>query len=116
MYKVTASTSAGCKGEGFVRVRVYKGPDIYVPTAFTPNNDRKNDKFTPVPVGIKQLNYFRVFNRWGQLMFSTTTLNDGWDGKYAGRDQSSGVFIWMVQGITKDDHVINKKGTVAMIR
>jgi gliding motility-associated-like protein len=116
VYKVTASTVAGCKGEGFITIRVYKGPDIYVPTAFTPNNDGLNDKFFPFPVGIKKINYFKVYNRWGQLMFSTTRLYDGWDGKAGGIAQGTGVYVWMAQGITKDDKVITKKGTVTLIR
>lgn len=115
-YQVITSTIAGCKGQGFVTVRVYKGPDIYVPTGFTPNNDGKNDKFTPFPVGIKSYKYFRVFNRWGQMIFSTTTLNDGWDGKLGGRDQPSGVYVWMIEGVSKDDRIITKKGTVSLIR
>jgi gliding motility-associated-like protein len=115
-YQVIASTIAGCKGEGYVTVRVYKGPDIYVATGFTPNGDGKNDKFTPFPVGIKSYKYFRVFNRWGQLIFSTTKLHDGWDGKLGGRDQPSGVYVWMIEGMTKDDRPITKKGTVTLIR
>jgi hypothetical protein len=67
-------------------------------------------------VGIKKINYFRVYNRWGQLMFSTTRLYDGWDGKAGGIAQSTGVYVWMAQGITKDDKVITKKGTVTLIR
>ena len=115
-YRVISSTIAGCKGEGYVTVRVYKGPDIYMPTGFTPNGDGKNDKFTPFPVGIKSYKYFRVFNRWGQLIFSTTKLHDGWDGKLGGRDQSGGVYVWMIEGLTKDDRAITKKGTVTLIR
>lgn len=115
-YKVITSTIAGCKGEGFVTIRVYKGPDIYVPTGFTPNGDGRNDRFTPFPVGIKSYHYFRVFNRWGQLVFSTTALHDGWDGKLGGRDQPAGTYVWMVQGVTKDDKVITKKGTITLIR
>ncbi|MBK6384693.1 MAG: gliding motility-associated C-terminal domain-containing protein [Chitinophagaceae bacterium] len=115
-YRVITSTIAGCKGEGYVTVRVYKGPDIYVPTGFTPNGDGKNDKFTPFPVGIKSYKYFRVFNRWGQLIFSTTKLHDGWDGKLGGREQPSGAYVWMIEGVTKDDRIITKKGTVALIR
>jgi gliding motility-associated-like protein len=115
-YRVTATTTAGCRGEGFVTVRVYLGPDIYVPTAFTPNDDGKNDLFVPIPVGIKQLNYFRVFNRQGQLLFSTTELQKGWDGKLAGVEQGSGVFVWMVQGITNNGKIVSKKGTVTLIR
>ncbi|MEI9807624.1 MAG: gliding motility-associated C-terminal domain-containing protein [Bacteroidota bacterium] len=57
---------------------------MYVPNAFTPNYDGRNDEFIPFPVGMKQLNYFRVFNRWGQLLFTTNTLNKGWDGRFTG--------------------------------
>ena len=115
-YQVITSTIAGCRGEGYVKVRVYKGPDIYVPTGFSPNNDGKNDKFTPFPVGMKSYNYFRVFNRWGQMVFSTTKLNDGWDGRLGGQEQPSGVYVWMIEGLTKDNRVITKKGTVMLIR
>jgi gliding motility-associated-like protein len=116
IYKVTATTSAGCQGEGFVKIQVYKGPDIYVVTAFTPNGDGKNETFIPFSVGIKKLNYFRVFNRWGQLLYSTTRLNKGWDGRLGGIEQAGGVYIWMVEGVTMDDKLITKKGTVTLIR
>lgn len=115
-YQVIASTIAGCRGEGYIKVRVYKGPDIYVPTGFSPNGDGKNDKFTPFPVGMKSYNYFRVFNRWGQLVFSTNKLNDGWDGRFGGVEQGNGVYVWMIEGLTRDNRVITKKGTVTLIR
>jgi len=115
-YQVTTSTLAGCKGFGYVTVRVYKGPDIYMPTAFTPNNDGRNDRFTPFPVGIQKLNYFRVYNRWGQLLFSTNQLHHGWDGRLQGIEQQTGTYVWMVEGVTLDNRVITKKGTVTMIR
>jgi len=115
-YTVTGSTSAGCLGTATITLKVYTGPDIYVVNGFTPNGDGKNDKFVPFPVGIRQLTYFRVFNRWGQLLFSTTTLNEGWDGTFAGKEQPSGVYVWIVQGVTKNDKLISKKGTVALIR
>lgn len=115
-YKVVASTPAGCQGEAVVTVRVYTGPDIYVPTAFTPNADGKNDVFTPFPVGIKQINYFRIFNRWGNLIFATSGLNNGWDGRSGVTEQASGVYVWMVQGVTQTGQIINKQGTVTLIR
>lgn len=115
-YQVVTTTAAGCQGEAFVTVRVYKGPEIYIPTAFTPNNDGKNEVFMPVPVGIKKLDYFKVFNRWGQLMFSTAGLNHGWDGRAAGMEQAAGVYIWMIQGVTQSGEIIFKKGTVTLIR
>ena len=115
-YQVVGVTEEGCKGEGYVKIRVYKGPDIYVPTGFTPNNDGVNDKFIPYPVGIKSYSYFRVFNRWGQLIFSTKNMNDGWDGKIAGKEQAAGVYVWNIEGRTKDNRIILKKGTVTLIR
>jgi gliding motility-associated-like protein len=115
-YSVLATTSAGCKGEAKVTLRVYDGPEIYVPTAFTPNGDGKNDVFKPFPVGIKSYTYLRVFNRWGQLVFATTSFNQGWDGKINGKIQPSGTYVWMVEGITKNDKKITKQGTVTLIR
>jgi gliding motility-associated-like protein len=115
-FRVEASTDAGCKGVGTAIVKVYKGPDIYVANAFSPNNDGKNDVFLPIPVGIKDLGYFRVFNRWGQLMFYTKTLREGWDGRFAGLEQPTGVYTWMVEATTQDGRKIAKKGTVTLIR
>jgi len=115
-YVVTASTSAGCVGTATVVLKVYKGPEIYTPTAFTPNADGKNDKFFPFPVGIKSLNYFRVYNRWGRLLFSTTILFDGWDGLYKAINQPPDVYVWVAQAIAADGKVITRKGTVMLIR
>lgn len=115
-YKVTASSTAGCKGEGFVKVRVYKGPDLYVPTGFTPNGDGLNDRFYPFPVGIRSINYFRVYNRWGHIMFNSTTLYQGWDGKFSGVLQPSGVYVYMAEGVDKNGNKITKKGTITLIK
>jgi len=116
VYKVTATTAAGCQGDAYVKVQVYKGPDIYMVTGFSPNGDGKNDLFIPIPVGIKSIKYFRVMNRWGQLIDSTSELNKGWDGRLNGVEQPSGAYVWMVEGITKDNKVIAKKGTVTLVR
>jgi gliding motility-associated-like protein len=115
-YKVTVTTSAGCQGEAYVTVKVYEGPELYVATAFTPNGDGKNDVFIPFPVGIKELKYFRVFNRWGQQLYFTKALNQGWDGTVNGAEQGSGVYIWMAEAITENGVIIKKKGTITLIR
>jgi gliding motility-associated-like protein len=116
LYQVIGSTIAGCIGEGYVKVRVYKGPDLYVPTGFTPNGDGRNDRFIPFPVGIKSLTYFRVYNRWGQMMYSTSRLHDGWDGIFSGTAQPSGTYVWMAEAITEQGKTITKKGTITLIR
>ena len=116
IYQVVATTADGCKGEGYVTIKVSKGPDIYVPTGFTPNGDGKNELFMPIPIGIKSYKYFRVFNRWGQLIFSTSKQNEGWDGKLGGKEQPAGIYVWVIEALTGDNRVISKKGTVIMIR
>lgn len=115
-FKVTATATDGCVGEGYVHLKVYNGPEIYVPSAFTPNNDGMNDTFYPYPVGIKAIKYFRVFNRWGNLVFQTNNWKNGWDGKYKGNNAPAGVYVWMVEGINVSGRVIKKKGTVMLIR
>lgn len=116
LYQVTASTAAGCKGEGYVSLKVYNGPELYTPSGFTPNGDGLNDLFYPFPVGIRSINYFRVFNRWGQLVFSSTALYKGWDGKMQGVEQPSGTYVYMAQGVDKNGKLLTRKGTVTLIR
>lgn len=115
-FNIKATTGAGCSGDGTITVKVFKGPEIYMPTGFTPNGDGKNDVFKPFTVGITKLNYFRVYNRWGRLLYSTSNLNEGWNGRIGGVDQPTGTFVWMVQGVARDGKVITKKGTVTLIR
>lgn len=116
-YKVVVSNINGCSDSAYVTVKIFNTkPQIFVPTAFTPNRDGKNDTFKPIAVGITKFDYFRVYNRWGQLVFSTTVNETGWDGKIGGKDQGSGTFVWMVKGTDFTGKVVFAKGTVTLIR
>jgi gliding motility-associated-like protein len=116
-YKLTVANSAGCIDSAFVTVRIFVvKPTIFVPTAFTPNNDGLNDVVRPICVGIKEIKFFSVYNRWGQLVFTTTIDRAGWDGRIDGRLQNSGVFVWMVSAVDYHGNKIFLKGTVALIR
>ncbi len=116
-YIVRATNPDGCYGEDDIRITVFKtGPDIFVPTGFTPNNDGINDKVFPICVGISRLEYFRVFNRWGQLVFQTNRIGDGWDGRIKGQLQDTNNFVFMVQGTDYTGRVIFKKGSIMLIR
>lgn len=115
-FLVTGTTAAGCEGMDDILVKVYKGPEIYVPSGFTPNNDGLNDVLKPIPVGIKVLRYFRVYNRWGQLIFSTQEPGKGWDGRYRGMEQTSGTFVWMAEGIDYKGNTVTRRGTVSILR
>ena len=116
-YLVTATTPQGCTGSGKIKVTVYTTlPDIFMPNAFTPNGDGKNDIFRPVLVGISSLDYFRIYNRWGQLVFATTQNDQGWDGAVSGRMQESGAFVYMIRGKDYTGKVHTKKGSFVLIR
>jgi len=115
-YTVTAASSAGCLSSASVLIKVYKGPAIYVPGAFTPNGDGNNDVLRIVAVGISELQYFRVFNRWGQEVYHSTDPQAGWDGTAAGHPVPSGTYVWSVRGTDLSGKVLTKQGTVLLIR
>ena len=116
-YFVKATTAAGCYGESSILIHVFKaGPEIYVPSAFTPNGDGKNDILKPITVGIKTLVYFKVFNRWGQLIYTTSQIGQGWDGTLNGTPQQSGAYVYITQGIDYNGKIVLRKGTSVLIR
>ncbi len=107
----------GCTGRDSVKVKVYKvPPSFYVPTAFSPNGDGNNEVLRPIALGMRSIRYFKVFNRLGQLMFSTTERNKGWDGTYKGNPQDPATFVWMAQGETYTGEFITRKGSAVLVR
>jgi gliding motility-associated-like protein len=117
-YIVKVSTEEGCFAYDTINVRVFKtAPDIFVPTAFTPNGDGLNDILKPIPVGITNIEYFRVYNRWGVMVFSTNAeQGGGWDGRINGREQGSDTFVWYVRGTDFTGKIVFKKGSSTLIR
>lgn len=116
-YSVRVSIPIGCFAYDTMNVKVFfTDPDIFVPTAFTPNGDGKNDKLKPIPVGVQSMDYFRVYNRYGEQVFSTTVIGEGWDGKIKGIEQGTNTYTWYVQGTDYLGKRIFKKGTSTLIR
>lgn len=115
-YTLTAYTSAGCASSAAILIKVFKGPAIYVPSAFTPNGDGINDVLKIVAPGIKQLNYFRVFDRWGREVYHSTDLQATWDGTASGHPVPSGTYVWMVMGIDLTGKPLTEQGTVLLLR
>ncbi len=114
-YTLRAFTAEGCFSVDTINIRVFKTqPDIFVPNAFTP--DGFNKVLKPITPGIERLHYFRIYNRWGQLVFSTTESGPGWDGRHQGKLQDSGTYVWMVSGTDFTGKVITRKGTSILIR
>ncbi|HVU57170.1 MAG TPA: gliding motility-associated C-terminal domain-containing protein [Puia sp.] len=115
-YLVKATDVFGCSGTASVKVTIAPTlPDIFVPNAFTPEKSQ-NNLFRPVCMGIASLEYFRVYNRWGQLLYSTSQTGHGWDGRVGGRLQEGGAYLWMLRGTDYTGKVILKKGTMMLIR
>ena len=116
-YKVLVTNNLGCLDSATLLVKVFRtNPQIFVPTGFTPNGDGLNDILKPIGVGIDRIEYFRVYNRWGQLVFSTTRNNHGWDGKIKGTNQTTGTFVWLVKGVDYTGKAVFLKGTSTLIR
>jgi gliding motility-associated-like protein len=116
LYTITITTSTGCTTVDTQLVKTIKSVEIYVPTAFTPNGDGLNDVLRPVLLGVKQLHFFRVYDRWGQIVFETKTSHLGWDGTLRGSKQSSQVYVWIMEGVGVDGRTYSKKGSSVLIR
>lgn len=116
IYNVNVS-SGNCSGNDQVVVRVFKnGPEILVPSAFTPNGDGRNDIIRPILQGIVKLNYFSIYNRFGQLLFMASEIGKGWDGIFNGVNQPSGTYVYQTEGSDYLGNKIFRKGTVVLIR
>lgn len=115
-FDLIVKDTLGCIGTSSVLVKVYKGTKYYVPNAFTPNGDGLNDIFKAIAPGIQRTNYFRIYNRWGQLMFQTQDVRLGWDGNYLGVPQPAAVYVWVIKGLDVTGNTIELRGTVTLIR
>jgi gliding motility-associated-like protein len=114
-YTVTARTIEGCEGKDDISIKVFSHADIYVPTAFTPDKNGTNDVFRPILKGVV-LKFFSVYNRFGQLVFSTTKEGDGWDGTINGQSQGSGAFVWFAEAVDYKGNHLSRKGMVVLLR
>ena len=114
---VASNLAMRCNDSTEKIIRVLDHCLIEVPNAFTPNNDGLNDWFSPHNA-LKANNYhFRIFNRWGQLVFETRNWMDKWDGRINGQPQAAGVYVWALSYTYRDTGTpVFKKGTVTLIK
>lgn len=115
-YTVKVTDINGCFSTDDVFVKVYANNDVLVPNSFTPNGDGVNDILKPLGFGLKKIEYFRIYNRYGQLVFETRELDKGWDGTFNGKQQPSGTYTFMVSAVNYRNRVVEKAGTVLIIR
>ena len=106
-----------CIGTDTIQVFAKEYPNyIYIPNAFTPNDDGNNDIFKPIVSGIIEEYKFSIYNRFGQLVFSSAKINNGWDGKIDGKPQDTGIFIWICAYKFLNEKKELKKGSVILLK
>lgn len=116
-YNVKVSTPEGCFSDDSIKIYIFETqPEVFIPTAFTPNGDGKNDVFRPTVAGMKQFMYLRIYNRWGQLLFNSGRADQGWDGTLNGTKQESGTYVYTIQAIDYNNKPYFKRGTFVLIR
>jgi gliding motility-associated-like protein len=121
-YVVTATSSFGCTATDEVNVRVRcDNSQIWLPNTFTPNADGQNDRFYPHGKGIQTIAHFRIYNRWGELIFDRTNMpvNDksyGWDGTFKSQPLKPDVFVWIMDAECTNGEHTQTKGDISLIR
>lgn len=116
-YTLKVTDSDGCIGTDSIRVYVNNDKVLYIPNAFSPNGDGENDIFKIYTYNnaIRNLT-FQVHNRWGELLFQTNNMNEGWDGTKNGKVLDTGVYIYTVYVIFLDGNSNKKKGSVTLLK
>lgn len=112
----TLSFSATAQEQSNDKDVVKKERKILIPTAFTPNGDGVNDVFKLINVNDEKLIDFRVFNRWGTILYNSKDIYQGWDGTYKGQTQANGVYGYAIRIIYSDGVEEIYKGTVTLLR
>jgi gliding motility-associated-like protein len=115
-YTITIKDSSGCVISDRQEVWVFDKSDVFVPTAFSPNGDGANDVLLPFYINIAKLNYFRIYDRWGKLIFETNDLKESWSGLVNGKQAPLESYAWTIACVDADGKLLLRKGMVTMIR
>jgi gliding motility-associated-like protein len=114
-YILTYIDTNGCLVTDSVTIYVDIDYVIEIPSIFTPNKDDLNDLIFPIRDGIKDISFI-IYNRWGQIVYETVSLNGGWDGTYKGDIQPVGVYLFKLEANSYNGKAINRQGTITLIR
>lgn len=117
-YWLQVNDNNGCTGRDTVIVKLKAGciVGVFVPSAFSPDNNGRNDFFLPLVYGVLEQYEFKVFNRWGSVIFQSKTPGRGWDGRVGGVPQDTNVFVWTLQYKLENQAVKFEKGAVMLVR
>ena len=106
-----------CKVEDIYKMDVSDLVVVSIPKAFTPNNDNLNDILKiEYGAGLKVFHFLKIFNRWGNIVFQTTNLNQGWDGNVNGNPQEMDAYTYFISYVTYKDEPVSKTGSFILLR
>jgi gliding motility-associated-like protein len=114
-YIISSDDGFGCIAYDTVIVTVNQ-PSIFVPSAFTPNGDGSNDILYVIDKNISELIYFRIFNRWGEEVFSTDNIYVGWDGTYKNKMQEMDIYSYDLHVITTYGRTVRMSGLISLLK
>ena len=121
-YSVEVEDRYGCKNKGEITVKVIcTGQNFFIPNTFSPNGDGSNDVFYPRGTGLIRAKTFRIFNRWGEMVFEkhdmpVNTSSAGWDGTWKGKKANADVYIYQLEIYCQNGELIKYNGNIALIR
>jgi gliding motility-associated-like protein len=115
-YTLTITDIAGCKGYDTAIVDMHPCCDLFLPSAFTPNGDGRNDLFRPMTIGHQELIKFVVMNRFGQVVYESEDVTKGWDGSFKSEPQDMATYFYYLKYKCSDETVWEKKGDVTLVR
>lgn len=115
-YVVNGATEYGCKVSDTIDVILLKNSFLEMPNTFTPAGSKVNPVIAPVYRGRIILKRFAVYNRWGNKVFETRDINEGWDGRYNGELQPMGVYVYDIEGTLDKETAFRKHGNITLIR
>ena len=116
IYNVTVTDAQGCTNVSKVTVSIDDSKCyVFVPTIFTPNGDGNNDMLFVRGYGIKDL-HFTLYDRWGEKVFYTEKLNQGWDGKVNNGETNSAVFVYILDAVCVNGDIKTDKGNISMVK
>lgn len=116
-YTVLITDVLGCSsGTGSFLIKIHPETFVDVPTTFTPNGDGVNDIIYVVGWGVKDLIYFQIYNRWGEMVFETSEMKEGWDGYYKGILQNNETYTFKASVNTYRNEVLDKIGYINLMR
>jgi len=116
---LVATSNLGCKDTSSQELAVLPMLTFYIANSFTPNGDGINDIFLPITMGIEPVGYLmKIYNRWGQLAFSTDNPNRGWEGFdfKRSREEPTGAYSWQIKFKDHDSKTVTRSGTVVLVR